>query len=64
MYTDGIKIFITSNSTSCYIEIRFRKKKYFRIIIPANRSIKLGSHQRYTRGCFETEPIPMDTENT
>lgn len=64
MYTDGIQIFITSNRASCYIEIRFRKKGYFRIVIPTNKSIKLGSYQRYTRDCFETEPISMDKENT
>lgn len=64
MCTDGIQIFIKSNSTSCYIEIRLRKKRFFRIIILTDKSIELGSYQGYTRGCIETEPIPMDKENT
>jgi hypothetical protein len=64
MCTDGIQIIIKSNSTSCYIEIRLGKKKFFRIIILTNKSIEFGTYQGYTRGCFKTESIPMDKENT
>jgi len=60
MFTDGIQIFITSNSTSCNIEVRFRKKGFFRIIIPTNNSTELGPYQGYIGGCFEAKPIPMD----
>jgi len=64
MFTDGIQISITSDSTSCDIEIRFRKKGFFRIIISTNKSIELGSCQGYIGGCSEAESISVDKENT
>jgi len=64
MFTDGIQISITSDNTSCDIEIRFRKKEFFRIIIPTNQSIELDSCQGYIGGCFEAESISVDEENT